>query len=334
MAPPPLPAHASQWQAGVKGEEKRGTFPVEVSQELPKDGWWTYDRLETIPLHSKKATMEYKEFLATTLPSLGLRWRRFRRRSIRKRVIDRMQQLNLHAWSDYQSRVMENEEERQLLTSMLTVTISRFWRNSSLFQRLDNVWLPALLESTAPEETVQIWSAGCASGEEPYSLLILWQESFASSGRRLRLLASDSDSHCLKRARQGRYPASSFREMPLHLRQKYFINEKGTFCLRHDLSQKIEWFEHNLIWERPPSDNHLIFCRNLVYTYFTDPLQKEITRRFHQALVARGFLVVGRKDRLPHGTEELFHLVDHPLYEKVDSPAINGRKGGCETTSI
>jgi chemotaxis protein methyltransferase CheR len=262
--------------------------------------------------------MEYKEFLKTALPLMGLRWRRFNRTSIRKRVIDRMQQLNLQTWSDYKNHLLENEEERHLLTSMLTVTISRFWRNSSLFDRLEKMWLPALLEAVAPEETVQIWSAGCASGEEPYSLLILWQESFANSGRRLRLLASDSDSHCLKRARQARYPASSFREMPLQLRQKYFTNEKGTFSLRHNLSQNIEWFEHNLIWEPPPMNNNLIFCRNLVYTYFTDSIQEEISRRFHQALVVGGFLIVGRKDRLPHGTEGLFRLMEHPIYQKVN----------------
>ena len=264
--------------------------------------------------------MEYKEFLKTTLPHLGLRWRRFKRTSIRKRIIGRMQQLNLHTWSAYKSYLLEHEEERYHLTSILNVTISRFWRNHSLFQRLENVWLPALLESMDPEESVQIWSAGCASGEEPYSLLILWEESFANSGRRLRLLASDSDSHCLERAQQARYPASSFREMPLDLRQKYCINERGTFSLRGDLPKRIEWFEHNLIWETPPLKNHFIFCRNLVYTYFTDSLQHEITRRFHQALAGHGFLVVGRKDRLPPGTEGLFRLVDHLVYQKVEVP--------------
>jgi chemotaxis protein methyltransferase CheR len=262
--------------------------------------------------------MEYKEFLKATLPHLGLRWRRFRRKSIRKRIIDRMQQLNLNTWSEYKSHLLESEGERRLLTNILTVTISRFWRNAPLFERLENTWLPVVLESMAPAESVQIWSAGCASGEEPYSLLILWEESFANSGHALHLLASDSDSRCLERAKQARYPASSFREMPLHLRRKYCTNERGTFYLRHGLTQEIEWFEHNLIWEAPPLRNHLIFCRNLVYTYFTDSLQHEITRRFHQAIVAQGFLVVGRKDRLPRGTEGLFRLVDHPLYQKVD----------------
>jgi chemotaxis protein methyltransferase CheR len=266
--------------------------------------------------------MEYKEFLRTTLPHLGLRWRRFRSKSIRKRIIGRLNELGLHSFSQYQSYILEKEEERWFLTGLLTVTISRFWRNASLFEALANTWLPAVLSRMPENEPLRIWSAGCASGEEPYSLLILWLESFAGSGRELRLLASDSDSHCLERAQQARYPASSFREMPLHLRQEYCTNEKGTFSLRKDLSQRIEWFQHNLIWEPPPLNNHLIFCRNSVYTYFTDSLQQEVTRRFHQAIAPKGLLVVGRKDRLPQGTEGFFSLVDHPLYEKVDIPEI------------
>jgi len=266
--------------------------------------------------------MEYKEFLKTTLPQLGLRWRRFNRKSIRNRIVGRLQELNFHSLSEYQNYVFASEAEKLALTSLLTVTISRFWRNASLFEALKDLWLPTLLARLPEAEPLQIWSAGCASGEEPYSLLILWLESFAGTGRELRLLASDSNGHCLERAQQARYPASSFREVPLQLRQKYCTNEKGTFSLPHNLSQRVEWFEHNLIWEAPPLHNHMIFCRNLVYTYFTDSLQQEITRRFHQALVAKGLLVVGRKDRLPPGTEGLFRLVDHPLYEKIDIPEI------------
>jgi chemotaxis protein methyltransferase CheR len=266
--------------------------------------------------------MEYKEFLKTTLPQLGLRWRRFNRKSIRKRIAGRLQELNFHSLSEYQNHVFANEAEKRNLTSLLTVTISRFWRNASLFEALQDLWFPTLLGRLPAAEPLQIWSAGCASGEEPYSLLILWLESFAGLGRELRLLASDGNGRCLERAQQARYPASSFREMPLHLRQKYCTNEKGTFSLPRSLSQRIAWFEHNLIWEAPPSNNHIIFCRNLVYTYFLDDLQQEITRRFHQSLAPKGLLVVGRKDRLPPGTEGLFRLVDHPLYEKLDIPAI------------
>jgi chemotaxis protein methyltransferase CheR len=261
--------------------------------------------------------MNYKEFLKTTLPHLGLRWRRFRSKSIRKRIIARLRGLGFHSWSEYRSYLLADEQERRQLTGLLTVTISRFWRNANLFDALQTTWLPAVLERLPANEPLRIWSAGCASGEEPYSLLILWQENFAGSGRELRLLASDSDSRCLTRALQGRYPASSFREMPLQLRQKYCTNERGSFCLPSDFPKQIDWVEHNLIWDPPFPGNHLIFCRNLVYTYFTEPLQQEITRGFHQALVAGGLLIAGRKDRLPAGSDRLFQPRQHPVYERL-----------------
>ena len=261
--------------------------------------------------------MNYKEFLKATLPLLGLRWRRFRSKNIRRRVITRMLALDLHSLSQYSSYILDNEVEQRQLTGLLTVTISRFWRNARLFEMLEKTWLPTVLDRVPEGEPLRIWSAGCASGEEPYSLLILWQESFANSGRELRLLASDSDKRCLERAQQRCYPASSFREMPLHLRQKYCTNESGTFCLPLDFPNRIHWVEHNLIWEPSLTGNHLIFCRNLVYTYFTEPLQEKITRSFHQALVPGGLLVVGRKDRLPTGTDKLLKAREHPVYERV-----------------
>ena len=261
--------------------------------------------------------MEYKEFLKTTLPQLGLRWRRFNRKSIRKRIIGRLQELNLHSLSEYHSYLLDKAEERRQLTSLLTVTISRFWRDARLFEALRDLWFPTLLGRLPAGEPLRIWSAGCASGEEPYSLLILWEEHFADSGHQLNLLASDSDKRCLERALQGPYPASSFREMPLNLRQKYCTNEGGSFCLPSDFPKQIDWVEHNLIWDPPFPGNHLIFCRNLVYTYFTVPLQEKITRSFHQALVPGGLLVVGRKDRLPAGSERLFQLREHPVYERL-----------------
>jgi chemotaxis methyl-accepting protein methylase len=265
----------------------------------------------------KRMSMEYRYFLKSTLPHLGLRWRRFRGKGIRRRIVGRLLELSLSSLSEYHTLLLDNEEERRHLTGLLTVTISRFWRNRALFEELKNTWLPTVLGRLPPGETLRIWSAGCASGEEPYSLLILWQETFAKSGHDLRLVASDSDSRVLERALQGRYPASSFREMPKHLRQKYCTNEGGVFSVPHDFPERIVWLEHNLIWDPPISKNHLIFCRNLVYTYFTEFSQKEMSRRFHQALVPGGLLIVGRKDHLPAGSGKLFRLTRHPVYERM-----------------
>lgn len=283
---------------------------------------YLYDILNLCGL--KGWSLEYREFLKITLPHLGLRWRRFRSKSIRKRIIARVQALGLATLSEYRNYLLENAQERRQLTSLLTVTISRFWRNRQLFDSLGTIWLPTILERLDASTPLRIWSAGCASGEEPYSLLILWEEYFTDSDHVLQLLASDTDTRCLERASQGCYPASSFREMPKYLRQKYCVNEGGVFSVPYGFSERIDWVEHNLMWDPPFQGNHVIFCRNLVYTYFTEPIQREITRRFHRALYPQGLLVVGRKDRLPSGTDELFRLLEHPIFERIDIPESSG----------
>jgi chemotaxis protein methyltransferase CheR len=261
--------------------------------------------------------VEYREFLRTTLPALGLRWRRFRSGAIRRRIVGRLQELGVSSLAEYRSYLFAHREEQRLLTDQLTVTISRFWRNRFLFDALARTWLPALLARLKPGERLRAWSAGCACGEEPYSLLLLWNEHFARSGHELRLVATDADRRCLHRARAGRYPASSLRELPLPFRPRYFETEGGDSVINLEFRERVVWLEHNLFWDSPLPDNHLILCRNVAYSYFTEPVQQEITRRFHEALLPGGLLVVGRKDRLPPGTEHLFRRAEHPIYERL-----------------
>ena len=261
--------------------------------------------------------MEYRDFLRTTLPTLGLRWRRFRSGAIRRRIGGRLQELGFSSVAEYRPYLLAHREEQRLLTDQLTVTISRFWRNRFLFDALARTWLPALLARLQPGEPFRAWSAGCACGEEPYSLVLLWEEHFAGSGHELRLVATDADPRCIHRAREGRYPSSSLRELPRDLRRRYFVNEGGEFVIAPELRERVVWLEHNLFWDSPVTDNHLILCRNVAYTYFTEALQQETTRRFHQALLPGGLLVIGRKDQLPLGVERLFRRTEHPVYERL-----------------
>jgi chemotaxis protein methyltransferase CheR len=262
--------------------------------------------------------LEYREFLRTTLPALGLRWRRFRSGAIRRRIGSRLQELGCSSFAGYRSYLLAHGEERRFLTGQLTVTISRFWRNRSLFDSLACTWLPALVARLQPEEPFRVWSAGCACGEEPYSLLLLWEERFAAAGHELRLVATDADRRCLHRAREGRYPASSLRELPPDLRRRYFASGAGNSVIDMKFRERVVWLEHNLFRDPPFPDNHLILCRNVAYTYFTEPVQQEITRRFHEALLPGGLLVIGRKDQLPPGAENLFRRAEHPLYERLE----------------
>jgi chemotaxis protein methyltransferase CheR len=265
--------------------------------------------------------MEYREFLKTTLPLLGLRWRRFRSKTMRRRIVARLQDLGLSSLPEYGAYVLAHAAEQRLLADQLTVTISRFWRNCFVFEALKRTWLPKLIARVRPGEPLRVWSAGCASGEEPYSLLILWDEWFAGSGHKLLLVASDADSRCLHRGREGRYPPSSLRELPLELRRRHFVNAGGDFLISSAFREQVLWVEHNLLWDPPVPGNHLILCRNLAYTYFTEPVQREITRCFHQALLPGGLLVIGRKDQLPAGAEGLFRQAEPPVYQRLEIEA-------------
>jgi chemotaxis protein methyltransferase CheR len=266
--------------------------------------------------------VEYREFLRTTLPALGLRWRRFRSGAIRRRIGGRLQELGFSSFAGYRSYLLAHGEEQRFLTGQLTVTISRFWRNRSLFDSLACTWVPALVARLQPGEPFRVWSAGCASGEEPYSLLLVWEERFVATGHKLLLVATDADRRCLRRAREGRYPASSLRELPPDLRRRYFATEVGDSVIDMKFRERVVWLEHNLFWDPPFPDNHLILCRNVAYTYFTEPVQHEITRSFHEALPPGGLLVIGRKDQLPPGADNLFRRAEHPVYERLELPSV------------
>jgi len=265
---------------------------------------------------------EYREFLRTTLPALGLRWRRFRSGTIRRRIGRRLQEFGFSSLAEYRSYILAHPEEQRFFTDQLTVTISRFWRNRFLFDSLARTWLPALLARLQPGEPFRVWSAGCACGEEPYSLLLLWEEHFAAAGHELRLVATDGDRRCLHRAREGRYPASSLRELPRDLRRRYFVSEGGDSVINMTFRDRVVWLEHNLLWDSPLPDNHVILCRNVAYTYFTEPVQQEITRGFHQALLSGGLLVIGRKDQLPPGVDHFFRRAEHPVYERLELASV------------
>ena len=156
-----------------------------------------YEVWYTTVVREERSPVEYREFLRTTLPALGLRWRRFRSGAIRRRLGGRLQELGFSSLAEYRSHLLAHPEEQRFLTDQLTVTISRFWRNRFVFDSLARTWLPALLTRLKPGEPLRAWSVGCACGEESspsfgetYSLSELCS---GVSGRSLRITDVSSE---------------------------------------------------------------------------------------------------------------------------------------------
>jgi len=251
--------------------------------------------------------MHFDEFLKEVAPSLGLQWRLFQRRGIRRKVEDRIVQVGLSQFEDYLSKVKNDPAEQSHVSKILAVTISRFFRDKEVFDTIGTSVLPAILKNREKGD-LKIWSIGCANGEEPYSFSILWEEKF---GRRwspinLSILATDIHERLLERAKEGKYKKSSLKEVPEEIFQKYFKVENGFYVLDPSIRGNVEFRRHDVTYEEPFSGMDIILCRNLAFTYFSKETQISVLKRVSNSLKEMGYLVIGWDESLPLTYPTLF----------------------------
>jgi len=244
-------------------------------------------------------------FLQWALPHLHLRWPGFRkvRKQICKRVERRLRELGLPDAHAYRSFLEGHPKEWESLDSACRVTISRFYRDRRVFDYLGTELLPGLAElaSSRDERSVRCWSVGCASGEEPYTMAILWELSVRPRFPHLRMhiLATDVDPHLLDRAREACYPASSLQDVPPEWRSVAFDKAERGYRLRERFRQDVKLAQQDIRKEQPQEGFHLVLCRNLVFTYFDETLQGQVLDAMLTHLEPGGALVIGDRESLP-----------------------------------
>lgn len=245
--------------------------------------------------------------LQWALPRLGHRWEGYRRvrRQVCRRIAARIKSLALADATAYRQRLETEAAEWTALRACLPVTVSCFLRNRGVFQALADSVLPALADTVRQrgERTLHAWSAGCASGEEPYSLSLLWALELQARhpGLDLSVLATDVDAEVLARAQAACYPASSLREVPAAWQDKAFTREDERYCLIPSLRAGVRFQQQDLCSELPDGPFQLILCRNLAFTYFDPALQRKTAAALVQRLAPGGCLIVGAHERLPDG---------------------------------
>jgi chemotaxis protein methyltransferase CheR len=271
-------------------------------------------------------------FLQWALPRLGLAWPGFRRvrRQVCHRIGQRVQSLRLPGLTAYRDYLAEHPDEWAALDAFCRIPISRFLRDRSVFEHLAGSVLPELAGAALAREAdeVRCWSAGCASGEEPYSLSLLWQFRLASRFPRLalRIIATDADGELLERARLGRYGRSSLRELPEPWIEAAFTRAGTRFDLRPHYQAGVEFRLEDIRQTIPAGPFDLILCRNLILTYFEDAVRRATLARILEVLRPEGALVIGLKERLPDPAPGLTAWAgDLGIYRKSGpSPAPSG----------
>lgn len=247
-------------------------------------------------------------FLQWALPRLGMRWPGFRkvRGQVCKRLNRRMEELGIADVESYRVFLEANEGEWAELDHLLRIPISRFYRDRGLWSFLESDVMPMLAgeAETRAEKELRVWSIGGASGEEPYSLSILWQLSLAQRFPecRLRILATDIDEHILNRARRGCYSSSSLKNLPADWIKAAFAPGEE-LCIRDEFRRVVAFRLADIRTDLPDDSFDLILCRNLAFTYFDEELQKRVLKRILTRLSPGGVLVLGKKERLPRVPE-------------------------------
>jgi chemotaxis protein methyltransferase CheR len=229
-------------------------------------------------------------------------WKGFRkvRKGVKKRVRRHMQAMGCRGMDAYLDLLERNPEARDACQRCLTVTISRFFRDRRLWDHLSVRVLPELI--TRFPEGLTAWSAGCANGEEPYTLAMIWEMLPAPllSAPAMDILATDADPACIQRAEAGRYPQSSFREMPEELRNQWFHKSgRRQWQVDASLRKRVRWGVHQLFHDPPARRFQLILLRNNLLTYYQGPAMVAAMERIAATLPIGGALVVGSHERPP-----------------------------------
>jgi len=242
------------------------------------------------------------EFLQWALPRLRMRWPGFRkvRRQVHKRIDRRMGELGLSEVADYRAYLESNPDEWSVLDAFCRISISRFYRDRGVFDYVGEQLLPGLAQAAIArgEPDVHAWCAGCASGEEAYTLSILWRRCVRPRYPRIdfRLVATDVDRQLLDRAHRAAYSASSLKEVPPGWLEEAFTPQGEDYVLRPEFAAGVELLQQDIRSEMPAGPFRLVLCRNLAFTYFDEELQREILGRIYRRLTADGVLVIGRKE--------------------------------------
>jgi chemotaxis methyl-accepting protein methylase len=262
------------------------------------------------------------------LNNLGLSWDGYRkvRRGVKKRICRHMHKLGCRTMQEYFFALDQNQDARQDCERLMTVSISRFFRDHGLWQALETEVLPTIIKEN--RRRVKVWSAGCACGEEVYSLKILWH---ILGGRlqglpELEIWATDMNPVYLNKARTGIYPRSSLKEVPEAFRALYFSPgaKEQTYAVAERLKKGIEWRGHSLLFDPPGTGFQLVFLRNSLLTYYEDKLKWIAFHKVLDSLAQSGFLIIGVHEKMPPWVQGLLPLGLHPcIFRNKPEPYAN-----------
>lgn len=229
---------------------------------------------------------------------------------LERRVERRMALNKLEKLGEYLELLQRNDEELGALAEDVVIYVTRFFRGPGLYELLRRQIFPALLRETKTNEAVRLWSVGCATGQEPYSLAMCLLDAMDEENmhRKVQIFATDIDDHALGVARHARYPESSAMDLGEQALERYFWRRGSDLYLKREVRDTVIFSRQNILRDPPFRNLHLVSCRNLLI-YLQSVAQRRVLTTLHYALRDQGLLVLGEAESVGDAPE-LFSVVD------------------------
>lgn len=240
------------------------------------------------------------EFLLTYLKrSRGFDFTGYKRPTLMRRVSKRMQEIGVESFNQYIDRLEVEPEEFVQLFNTILINVTSFFRDSSTWEYIGSEIVPQIAAGKQPTEPIRVWSAGCASGQEAYTLAIVMAEALGIEQfkTQVKIYATDVDDEALNQARRATYTDKEVSSVPPQLLERYFERSDSLYTFRHDLRRSVIFGRHDLLQDAPISRIDLLTCRNSLM-YFNVEAQAKIIARFHFAFNDSGFLFLGKAEML------------------------------------
>ena len=265
---------------------------------------------------------EFAALTAKIASDRGFQCSNYKDKCLRRRVLSRMRSRGVVGFDEYAALLDRDELEYDRLIRALTINVTKFFRNPDAYAALERLVIPELWAKGAP---VRVWSAGCSSGEEAYTVAILLHRHAVQAGEeggigRVKIIGTDIDADCIRTAKRARYGDASFSETPPSVAERYFTQVGKQREVVPEIRQLVEFREGDVLRDdhAPESAFDLIVCRNVII-YFTLPSQERLFGLFHSALGRNSALMLGKVETLLGRSRTMFEPISarERLYRKA-----------------
>ncbi|HEX9030928.1 MAG TPA: CheR family methyltransferase, partial [Streptosporangiaceae bacterium] len=242
---------------------------------------------------------DLEDLLVFIREARGFDFTGYKRTSMARRISKRMHEAGATNYRDYKDMLESSAEEFGHLFNTILINVTGFFRDSDSWSFLQQDVMPEILARAEADREIRVWSAGCSSGEEAYSLAIAFAEAMGidECTQRVKIYGTDIDEEALRDARVGMYPGRALDALPVSLRAKYFEQSGTQYVFRPELRRRVIFGRHDITRDAPISRLDLLVCRNTLM-YFNVETQSQVIDRFHFALREGGYLYLGRAEML------------------------------------